>query len=322
MKMPDLEKLRKLTIDEKTATSSYARFVAEPFERGYGHTIGNALCRILLSSIEGAAISAVRIKGAMHEFAVLKGVKEDSASIILNIKQIRLKMFSGGSETLFLKAKGEGKITAKDIEKNANIEILNPDQEIANLDYGGSLEIEMEVSKGKGYVMADENKTGKSSANTMLLDTLFSPVVKVNYEVEDSRVEQITDYDRLVIEIWTDGSVAPVDALAYAANISKNSVSIFSGPETKEEVIEKDPEQEKLTALLGQPLAIMDLSVRSANCLLAAGLKTVGDLVTKNEDEVCKYKNFGQRSKNEINDKLKELGLSLGMTIEEDNNND
>lgn len=316
MKTPELEKLRTLALDEKTAAPSYARFTAEPFERGYGHTIGNALTRILLSSIEGSAISSVRIKGALHEFAVLKGVKEDVATIILNLKKIRLKMFSGEKETIYLKVKKEGVVTAKDIEPNANIEILNPDQVIANLDFGTTIEIEMEVTRGKGYVLADENKSGKTSANTILLDTLFSPIIKVNYEVENTRVEQITDYDKLIIEIWTDGSVAPQDALTYAAKILRNSVSIFTGPEKEEEVIKLNPEQEKLNELLSQPLGIMDLSVGSSNCLLGAGLKTLGDLVSKTEDELIGYKNFGKKSMEEIKEKLKEMGLSLGMSGE------
>ena len=316
MKTPELEKLRKITVDEKTTSATYARFSAEPFERGYGHTVGNALTRILLSSIEGSAISAVRIKGALHEFAVLKGVKEDVATIILNLKKIRLKMFSGDHETIYLKVKKEGVVTAKNIEPNANIEILNPDQVVANLDYGTTLEIEMEVTRGKGYVLADENKSGKGSANTILLDTLFSPIIKVNYEVENTRVEQITDYDKLIIEIWTDGSVSPQDALAYSAKILRNSVSIFTGPEKEEESIKLNPEEEKMKDLFSQPLGIMDLSVRSSNCLLGAGLKTVGDLVTKTEEEIMNYKNFGKKSMDEIKDKLKEMGLSLGMSGE------
>lgn len=314
MKMPDLEKLRKLVLDEKTATSTYGRYTAEPFERGYGHTIGNSLRRILLSSLEGAAISAVRIKGALHEFAVLKGIKEDVAGIILNIKKIRLKMYTPGPEVIYLRVKKEGVITAKDIEPNANIEILSQDQPIATLDFGAELDIEMEVTKGKGYVLAEENKTGKHSANTILLDALFSPITKVNFEVENTRVEQITNFDRLILEIWTDGSVSAGDALAYSAKILRNTLTIFTGPEPEPvKVIPIDAEEEKLKELLEQPLSIMDLSVRSANCLLSAGLKTMGDLVTKQEEEIMLYKNFGKRSMQEIKEKLTELGLSLGM---------
>jgi DNA-directed RNA polymerase subunit alpha len=316
MKMPDLEKLRKLTLDDKTATPQFGRFVAEPFDRGYGHTIGNSLRRILLSSLEGSAITAVRIKGALHEFAVIKGIQEDVAGIILNLKKIRLKMFSQGPETLYIKIKKEGTVTAKDIEGNANVEILNPDQPIAILDFGAELEMELEVNRGRGYVLAEENKSTKHSANTIVLDALFSPITKVNYEVENTRVEQITNFDRLLLEIWTDGSVTPADALAYSAKILKNSLTIFTGPEPEpQKVSASDAEEEKLKELLDQPLSILDLSVRSANCLMSAGLKTIGDLVVKQEDEIIAYKNFGKRSLQEIKDKLAELGLSLGMTI-------
>ena len=315
MKMPDLEKQRKIVLDEKTATATYGRFVAEPFERGYGHTIGNALRRILLSSLEGSAITAVRVKGALHEFAVLKGVQEDVAGIILNLKKVRLKMFSQGPETLILKIKREGVVTAKDIEASANIELLNPDQPIATLDFGAELDIEMEVNRGRGYMLAEENKAGKHSANTIILDALFSPIVKVNYEVENTRVEQITNFDRLLLEIWTDGSVSPADALAYSAKIFRNTLTIFTGPEPEPvKVNVSDVEEEKLRELFEQPLSILDLSVRSANCLMSAGLKTIGDLVTKQEEEIITYKNFGKRSMTEIKEKISELGLSLGMS--------
>jgi DNA-directed RNA polymerase subunit alpha len=315
MKTPDLGKLRKLTLDEKTATPTYGMFTAEPFERGYGNTIGNALRRILLSSLEGAAITSIRVKNALHEFAVIKGVKEDVATVTLNLKKIRLKMFSQGPETLYLRAKKEGVVTAKDIEGNANIELLNPDLVIATLSHGADLEIEMEVNRGVGYVVAEENKAGKYPANTIFLDALFSPIVKVNYEVENSRVEQITDYDKLIMEIWTDGSVSPADSLAYSAKILKSALTIFTGPETETvKVTQEEVEEEKLKELLKQPLTFMDLSVRSANCLSAAGLKTIGDLVSKQEEELMSFKNFGKRSLTEIRAKLDELGLSLGMT--------
>ncbi|MBN1622275.1 MAG: DNA-directed RNA polymerase subunit alpha [Endomicrobiales bacterium] len=314
MKISDLGKLRRLALDEKTSTPEYGRFIAEPFDRGYGHTIGNALRRILLSSLEGAAITSVRIKGALHEFAILKGSKEDVANILLNLKKIRLKMYTPGPEKLYLKIKKEGIVFAKDIEANPNIEILNPDQPIATLDFGADLDMELEVNRGKGYVLESENASEKHSTNTIFLDSLFSPILKVNYEVENTRVEQITDYDKLILEIWTDGSVSPSDALAYSAKILKDTLSIFTGPEPEpEKVTEKEVEDEKLKELLTQPLTIMDLSVRSANALMAAGLKTIGDLVIKQEEEILSYKNCGKRSMNEIKDKLNELGLALGM---------
>jgi DNA-directed RNA polymerase subunit alpha len=228
MKVLDLERLRKFVSDEKIATEFYGRFTAEPFERGYGHTIGNSMRRILLSSLEGSAISSVVITGAMHEFAVLKGVKEDVTQIVLNLKKIRVKLNSDGPERLYLKAKKADKITAKDIEQNSNIEIMNPDQEIANIDNGTVLEIEMEVTKGKGYVLAEEAKIDKYPVGTIFLDSLYSPVTKVNYEVENTRVEQTLSYDRLIMEVWTDGSVAPKDALIKSAKILRNSLVIFT----------------------------------------------------------------------------------------------
>ncbi len=315
MKMQDLEKLRKLTLDEKTSSGTYGRFIAEPFDRGYGNTIGNALRRILLSSLEGAAISSVRIKGALHEFTALPGVKEDAANIVLNLKKVRLKMFTAGPETLHLHSTKAGVVYAKDIKENSNIEILTPDQVIATVSTSGDLEIEMEVTRGKGYVLAEESRSGKYPVNTILLDALYSPVTKVNYEVENTRVEQITDYDRLIMEIFTDGSVTPSDALTYSAKILKNTLTIFTGQDAEEAAPAAAEESagDKKSELLSQPLSIMDLSVRSANCLTAANLKTIGELVSKDEEELLGFKNFGKRSMTEIKEKLAELGLSLGM---------
>jgi DNA-directed RNA polymerase subunit alpha len=223
-------------------------------------------------------------------------------------------MYTPGPERLYLKVKKQGVVYAKDIEANANIEILTPDQPIATLDYGTELEIEMEVNRGKGFVLDTEIEAEKLSANTIAIDALFSPIHKVNYEVENTRVEQITNYDKLILEIWGDGSVSPADALAYAAKVLKNTLSIFTGNEPEVVVsTQKDSEDEKLKELLSQPLSILDLSVRSSNALLAAGLKTIGELVSKEEEEILSYKNCGKRSINEIKEKLSELGLSLGM---------
>ncbi|MDR1695835.1 MAG: DNA-directed RNA polymerase subunit alpha [Endomicrobium sp.] len=315
MKNPDLEKLRRLTLDEKTATDFYGRFTAEPFERGYGHTIGNSLRRILLSSLQGAAITSVKITGALHEFAVLKGVKEDVAQIVLNLKKVRVKLHTDSSEKLFLKVKKAGKVTAANIEKNANVEILNPEQEIANIDNGTVLEMELEVSSGKGYVLAEEFKSNKYAVGTIVLDSLFSPITKVNYEVENTRVEQTLNYDRLVMEIWTDGSVTPKDALVEAAKILRNSLTIFTGVIEDEGAVAEEPvkEEEKGSDLLEQSLSIMDLSTRSSNSLKNAGIETIGDLVQITEEEMMNFDNFGKRSLEEIKEKLAEIGLSLGM---------
>jgi DNA-directed RNA polymerase subunit alpha len=316
MKALDLEKLRKFASDEKIVTKFYGRFTAEPFERGYGHTIGNSLRRILLSSMEGSAISSVIITGAMHEFAVLKGVKEDVAQIVLNLKKIRVKLNSDGPERLYLKVKKAGKITAKDIESNLNAEIMNPDQEIANIDNGTILEIEMEVTKGKGYVLAEESKAGKYPVGTIFLDSLYSPVTKVNYEVENTRVEQTINYDRLVMEVWTDGSVAPKDALIKSAKILRNSLIIFTNDSVESEEIigaqvENNPAKE--SDIYSQLISIMELSTRVSNSLKNAGIEKIGDLVQIKEDDLIKFDNFGKRSFEEIKNKLKELGLSLGM---------
>ena len=324
MKTPDLEKLRKLVLDEKTATAFYGRFTAEPFARGYGHTIGNSLRRILLSSLPGAAITAVKINGALHEFAVLKGVKEDVAQIILNLKKIRVKLHVPTPEKLYLKVKKAGKVTAANIEKNANVEIMNPSQEIANLDNGATLEMELEVSLGKGYVLAEDLKNHRASVGTIVLDSLFSPITKVNYEVENTRVEQTMNYDRLVLDIWTDGSVAPKDALTESAKILKNSLNIFTGVMPEEALIsqeddeESEKEDEKTNEILEQSLAIMDLSTRSSNSLKNAGIETIGQLVKISEDEMMGFDNFGKRSLEEIKAKLAELGFTLGMEVKKE----
>lgn len=313
--MKDLGKLRSLILDEKTATEFYGRFTAEPFERGYGHTIGNSLRRILLSSLTGAAVTAVKIDGALHEFAVLKGVKEDVAQIILNLKKIRIKLLSKGPEKLHLKVSKLGKIKAGDIDKNASVEIMNPEQEIANVDSGTSFELEMEVSSGIGYEVADENKSTRYPVGTILLDALFSPVRKVNYEVENTRVEQTLNYDRLIIEIWTDGSVSPSNALRDSANILKKSLAIF----VQEEDEENQATNNNVTAsntnsgdILEQPLSILELSTRASNALKRADIKTIGELMELSDKKINSFKNFGDKSMEEIKTKLAAIGLSLG----------
>ncbi|MDR1522532.1 MAG: DNA-directed RNA polymerase subunit alpha [Endomicrobium sp.] len=318
MKAPDLEKLRKLVLDEKTSTSFYGCLTAAPFERGYGHTIGNSLRRVLLSSLDGAAITSVKVTGALHEFAVLKGVKEDVAQIVLNLKKIRVKLNSEGPERLYLKVKNPGKVTAKDIEMNPNVEIMNPEQEIAHIDNGTVLEMEMEVSMGRGYVLAEELKSSKDSVGTILLDSLFSPVTKVNYEVENTRVEQALNYDKLVIEIWTDGSIAPKDALIKSAKILRNSLVTFTGEpvESEEVVVEDSSVKENLEeGIFGQHISNMGLSTRASNSLKNASIETIGDLVKMKAEDILKLNNFGKRSFEEIKTKLEELNLTFGMEV-------
>jgi DNA-directed RNA polymerase subunit alpha len=314
MKALDLEKLRKLVLDEKTATEFYGRFSAGPFERGYGHTIGNSLRRILLSSLEGAAVTSVKIVGAFHEFAVLKGVKEDVAQIVLNLKRIRVKLYSGGPEKLHLKVKKAGKVTAKDIEANASVEIMNPEQEIANIDNETVLEMELEVSSGKGYVLAEEMESREYSVGTIILDSLFSPIIKVNYEVENTRVEQALNYDRLIMEIWTDGSISPKDALTQSAEILRNSLVIFMDSAFKSEVISAAKEEQN--GILSRSVDVIDVSVKTLKILKNAGIETVEDLVRIKEEDLLNFNNLSKRSSEEIKNKVRKLGLSFGMGIE------
>ncbi|MDR3071224.1 MAG: DNA-directed RNA polymerase subunit alpha [Endomicrobium sp.] len=320
MKFQNLEKLSKLVLDEKTASEFYGRFTAEPLERGYGHTIGNSLRRILLSSLEGAAITSVKIEGALHEFAVLKGVKEDVAQIILNLKKIRVKLRSNGPERLYLKIKKAGKVTAKDIESNTSVEIMNLDQEIANIDNGTVLEMEMEVSLGRGYMLAEEMQSSKYSVGTIFLDSLFSPITKVDYEVENARVEQTLNYDKLIIEIWTDGSVSPKDALKKSAKILRNILVIFTGDFVEpQEIVVNEPliGNGKILeeGICNKPISDMDLSTRALNCLKNAGIETIGDLVRKKEKDVLDFNNLGKHSFGEIKEKLEELNLGFGMEV-------
>ncbi len=309
---------QRLEIDNATLTDRYGRFVAEPFEKGYGHTIGNSLRRILLSSLEGAAVTGVRIKGALHEFTALKGVREDVIHIILNLKKLRVKLYSAGPETLRLKIRRQGEIMAKDIEPNNQVEILTPDLVIATIDDGVELDMEIEVSKGRGYIPADRLKKDGQPLGTIPVDALFSPVSKVHYEVENARVGQMTDYDKLIVEVWTDGSVTPGDALAYSAKILKDSLTTFITFDEQEvapiQAQARTEESAKMEELLSQPVEIIELSVRASNCLKVAKIKTIGELVSKSEDELLSYKNFGKKSLDEIRDRLKEMGLNLGRS--------
>ena len=279
---------QRLDMDQSNLTDRYGRFVAEPFELVYGHTIGNSLRRILLSSMEGAAVTSVRVKGAMHEFTSLKGIREDVMNIIMNLKKLRAKLYSQGPETLTLKIRRQGEVYAKDIEPNNQVEILTPDLVLATLDDGVELDMEIEISKGRGYVPAERLKKEGQPLGTIPTDALFSPVSKVHYEVENARVGQMTDYDKLIIEIWTDGSVTPGDALAYSAKILKDSVTTFITFDEEEvppvQAQVKTEESAKMEELLSQPVDIIELSVRASNCLKVAKIKTIGELVSRSED--------------------------------------
>jgi len=317
---------QRLETDQDTLTDTFGRFYAEPFEKGYGHTIGNSLRRILLSSLEGCAITAVKIDKVVHEYSTLKGIREDVVSILLNLKQLRFKLQTPEPEILRLSVKGEKVVRAKDIEANANVEVLTPELPIATLDSNGELNMQMWVSRGRGYVSADRQVRENYPADSLMLDALFSPVTKVHYDVENSRVGQVTDYDRLILDVWTDGSVAPGDAIAYSAKILKDSLSIFITFEEEEMPVADQapaaigapaatPDTERLRELLGQPVDIIELSVRASNCLKAAKIRTIGDLVSRKDDELISYKNFGKKSLDEIKERLTELNLSLGMDV-------
>jgi DNA-directed RNA polymerase subunit alpha len=311
-------KPKRLEADEKSLTPTYGKFVGEPFERGYGTTIGNSLRRILLSSLYGAAITAVRIRGILHEFSTLPGVTEDVTDIVLNLKEVRVKLLDVPLDTIRLSVKGEKNVTAADIVTGPRVEILNPEQHIATLSKDANLEMEMVVKRGRGYVSAEHNKEEGDPVGTVPLDAIFSPVLKVNFNVTNARVGQRTDYDRLVMEIWTDGSVKPEDALAFAARILQDQLTIFINFEEETEIAEPLEEtiEGKINENLFRPVDELELSVRSANCLQNADIKFIGELVQRSEQEMLKTKNFGRKSLKEIKEILAEMGLSLGMRID------
>jgi DNA-directed RNA polymerase subunit alpha len=313
----DLIKPKQLEVDDKSLTSTYGKFYAEPFERGFGQTIGNSLRRILLSSLMGASIVAVRIKGILHEFSTIPGVTEDVTDIILNLKEVRLRLNDGEQQTLKIEAKGPGAVQAKDIVAPPSVEILNPEHKIATLSRDAKLEAEMTVRLGRGYVPAERNKEEGAPVDTIFIDAVFSPIQKVNFTVTNARVAQRTDYDRLVFEVHTDGSVKPEDAMAYAAKILQDQVGIFVN-------FQDEPRQEKredgpaipLNDNLFRSVDELEFSVRSQNCLQNADIKYIGELVQKTEQEMLKTKNFGHKSLNEIKEILREMGLELGMKID------
>ncbi len=312
---------KRLTKDDAASTDTYARFIAEPFETGYGHTIGNSLRRVLLSSLEGAAISSIKIDGAMHEFATVEGVVEDVTDIVLNLKKVKFKMHSRETQTLYLMANKEGAVTAADIQLNQNVELVNPDQHICTLDKKKKFEMELEVKIGRGFCPGDENKKPDQAIGVIAIDSLYSPVSRVKYAVEAARVGQRTDYDRLLLEVWTDGRMSPDDALTQASAILQHHLDVFVGYDKnavlfEEEATKEDDEKSKLKKLLNMSVNEIELSVRAANCLNNANITTVGQLAMKTEQEMLKYRNFGKKSLNEIKEKLSALGLSLGMNID------
>lgn len=305
--------IEKPKIETVEMDSTYGRFVVEPLERGYGITLGNSLRRILLSSLPGAAVTAVRIEGVLHEFSTIPGVVEDTTDIILNLKQLLVKLHGDQPVTARIEKRGEGDVTAADIEAPAEVEVLNPELHIATLEKDASLEIELTIAKGRGYVSADRNKDPDQPIGVIAVDSIFTPVRRVNFEVEDTRVGQVTDYDRLILDVWTDGSLAPDEAVSLSARILTEHLRLFVGltetAETVEIMVEKEDEEKD--RLLEMTIEELDLSVRSYNCLKRAGINTVDDLVRRTEEDMMKVRNLGKKSLQEVKEKLSQLNLVL-----------
>jgi DNA-directed RNA polymerase subunit alpha len=314
----DLIRPRGIHVEPESLTEFYGRFTCEPLERGYGITLGNSLRRVLLSSLQGAAITAIRVEGALHEFTAIGDVVEDVTDIILNLKEVVLSASSVRTYTVRIDKEGPGPVYAKDIQLVDGLTVLNPDHLIATLDKKGPLSMELTVNVGRGYVPADKNKTANMSIGTIPIDALYSPIRKVNYSVTNARVGQVTDYDKLSLEVWTNGSVSPQDAVAYAAKILKEQLTIFINFEETEETayVQGGGEEEPLNENLFRSVDELELSVRSANCLQNANITLIGELVQRTEQDMLKTKNFGRKSLKEIKEILSNMGLGLGMKID------
>ncbi len=307
----------KVEVEKETLSKTYGKFFAEPFERGVGTTIGNSLRRVLLSSIAGAAVTSIKIEGVHHEFSTLPGVKEDVTDIILNIKQLRLKMTSDQPRTLQIKRKGAGALLAKEIIHDSSIEILTPDLHIATLDKDANIDMELTVKMGRGYLPAERNKEEGMPIGVIPIDSIFTPIRKVTLSIDHARVGRMTDYDKLILEIVTDGSVRPEDALGFAAKIMKDHLTIFINFEETEEMVSSQKERGgPLNKNLMKNVSELELSVRAANCLKNAGIQTIAELVQRTEAQMMDTKNFGVKSLNEIKEMLTEMGLSFGMKLE------
>src|SRR5712692_8694425 len=317
--MRDFQVPTKVEVDKESLTATYGRFAAEPFERGFGTTVGNSLRRVLLSSLSGAAVVSVKIEGVLHEFSTIPGITEDVTDIILNIKKIRFKLHTDKAKALRLRKKGPGVAKAGDIDRDADIEILTPDLHLATLDKGATLDMELVVKRGRGYVPADRNKEEGMPIGVIPVDAIYSPVTRVNYLVENARVGRMTDYDKVILEIWTDGSISPEDAMSAAALIVRGHLDIFINVKDMEETITQPAAQEAITEInknLLRSVNELELSVRAANCLKNANIRTIADLVQKTEADMLRTKNFGKKSLNEIKEILTEMGLSLGMKLD------
>ncbi len=316
VKWRDFQMPKRLDCDETSYTETYGKFIAEPFEKGYGVTLGNSLRRILLSSIEGSAVTSVKIDGAKHEYSTLPGIIESVSEIILNLKKLVVRSHSKVSKSIYIKAEKKGEIKAADIICDETVEVLNPDLHIATLSRDTHFYAEMEVSRGRGYVPSDLNKKD-NIVNSIAIDSIFTPITKVTFGVENTRVGQRTDYDRLVVEITTNGGVSPKEAMLYGANILQRHLDVFVSygqlPEEEEEI---SIEEQALYEKLRLPISELELSVRSANCLKDANIKTISELVRKTESELLTFRNFGKKSLTEINDLLKVMGIHLGMKVD------
>jgi DNA-directed RNA polymerase subunit alpha len=318
--MKDFQIPMRVEPEKETLSPLYGKFTAEAFERGFGTTIGNSMRRVLLSSLTGAGVTTVRIEGVLHEFSTIPGVTEDVTGIILNVKSLRFKLHTDKAKTIRLRKKGPGEAKASDIIHDADVTILNPDLHVATLDKEATLDMEMVVKPGRGYVPAERNKEEGLPIGVLAVDSIYSPVKRVNFHVENARVGRITDYDKLTLEIWTDGSMSPRDALSEAASIFREHLDIFIHPESTGEAKSdqlKDDEQSAMNKNLFRSVNELELSVRAANCLKNANIKTIADLVQKSEMEMLKTKNFGKKSLNEIKEILTEMGLVLGMKLDQ-----
>jgi DNA-directed RNA polymerase subunit alpha len=314
------QKPKRLELDRESQTDHFGRFFAQPFERGFATTVGNALRRVLLSSIEGAAITAVRVEGVLHEFSPIPGAMEDTTDLILNLKRVPLKMHVEHSKTLYLKTSEAGEVRAKHITPDPDIEVLDPESYVATLGQGSTLAVEMRVKQGRGYVSADKNFDEDLSIGWIPVDSVHSPIKKVNYFVENARVGQATDYEKLTLEVWTNGAVSPRDAVGLASKLMKDHLTMFINLDDEDEadtpVEIPEGERELWWDKLNKSVDELELSVRSYNCLKNANIRTIGELVQKTENEMLKTKNFGRKSLNEIKEILGTMGLSLGMKLD------
>ena len=318
MKLEGLQMPRLAEIEKDSLSETYGMFIVQPLERGFGVTMGHALRRVLLSTIQGAAIKQVNIEGVQHEFSIVKGVREDIPEIILNLKEVAIRYHGDEDRVLRVERISAGELLAKDLEVDPSVQVMNPDLHIATLDKGGSLKMDLTVGQGRGYQFADENKIPDQPIGAIPLDTNFSPILKVQYDIENARVGRRTDYDKLIMEVWTDGAVHPEDALAQAAKVLTEHLSLFINFEEEPEVVQEkgvDDETKRVARLMAMPVDELELSVRSSNCLRAAGISQLKDLASRSEAEMLKYRNFGRKSLNELGEILDSLNLSWGMDL-------